>query len=235
MKNLENEIKKYSNDEIKKSCEKFFKTWKWEYWEWDIFLWVKVPKIREIVKDFYEIDLEELEKFFHSKYHEVRFWAIIILLKKYEKAKNIEEKKKILDFYIKNIDWVNNWDLVDISAHNIIWKAILEKIIKENFLDKYVQSKNIWYQRIGILSTWTLIKNNNFWKTLEISKKLLNSKEDLIHKAIWWMLREVWKKDNKIVENFIIQNYDDIPRTTLRYAIEKMDKEKRKIFLNKIF
>jgi len=235
MKNLENEIKKYSDLKIKESCERFFKTWKWEYWEWDIFLGVKVPKIREIVKNYYEIKLGELEEYFHSKYHEVRFWAIIILVKKYDKAKTFEEKKEILNFYIENIDWINNWDLVDISAHNIIGKSILENIIEENFLDKFVESKNLWYQRIAILSTWSLIKKWFFSKNLEISKKLLNSKSDLIHKALWWMWREIWKKDNKIIENFIIKNYDNIPRTALRYAIEKMDKEKRKLFLGKRF
>ena len=235
MPNLENEMKRYQDMETKKILERFFKTWKWEYGEWDVFLWIKVPKIRKIVKDYYDTNLKELEKYMHSKYHELRLGTVIILTKKYEKAKTQQEKKEILDFYVKNLDFVNNWDLVDISAQHIVWKAILDGIIEENFLDDFVKSENIWYQRVAIISTLALIKNGNFSKTLEISQKLLNSKVDLIQKALWWMWREIWKKDNEIVEKFIIKNYDQIPRTSLRYAIEKMDEEKRKRFLRKEF
>jgi len=141
-------------------------------------------------------------------------------------------KVKICKFYLKNLKRVNNWDLVDLSAHRILGQAILDGIEDEKVLDKLSGSENMWERRVAIISTAAFIKTGKFGPTLRIAEKLLGDKEDLMHKAVGWMLREVWKKDNKTCEDFLIKHYSEIPRTALRYAIERMEEGKRKRFLN---
>ncbi len=132
---------------------------------------------------------------------------------------------------MKNLKYVNNWDLVDLSAHYILGQAILDGIKDIKTLDDLVKSKILWERRVGIIATWIFIRKGKINTTLKLSKKLLGDKEDLMHKAVGWMLREAWKKDNKKVEEFLIINYNKVPRTTLRYAIERMVESKRKRFL----
>jgi 3-methyladenine DNA glycosylase AlkD len=256
---IKKELRKYASVERKKTNEWFFKTGKGEYGEGDVFLGVRVPNIRKVAKKFSEVDFKTLEKLLHSKIHEERSCALYILVAKNQKAIKNENKarqKDILKFYLKHRRQVNNWDLVDSSAHHILGRAILNDLETEKLLDKFIQSENLWERRIGIISTWVFIRMGKIETTLRLSKKLLADKEDLMHKAVGWMLREAWKlgeeqksksamkekkqdkiknKNGKIaqkkVEKFLIKNYNKLPRTTLRYAIERMPEKKRKKFL----
>jgi 3-methyladenine DNA glycosylase AlkD len=155
-------------------------------------------------------------------------FALDILKYKYEKG-NDKEKEKIVNIYLGNRNHINNWDLVDSSAPNILGKWFLDK--DRDILYQLLDEDNLWSKRIAILSTFTFIKHEDYKDTLKISKQLLSHKHDLIHKAVGWMLREIWKRDSKTAEDFIKQNYKNIPRTTLRYAIERMEEDKRKKFL----
>ena len=225
---LKKEVQKQANPKKAKILQRFFKTGKGQYGEGDIFLGLTVPQSREVVKKFYkEISLKETEEILHSKFHEERLIALLILVRKYEK--NSEQREKIFQIYLKNTAWINNWDLVDLSAPNIVGDYLLEK--DKIILYKLANSEDLWERRIAILATFYFIKNNRFAETLEISKQLLEDKEDLIHKAVGWMLREVWKRDNNAAEDFIKKHYNEMPRTTLRYAIERMEEGKRKNYL----
>ena len=159
--------------------------------------------------------------------HEVRLCALIILVNKYNK----EEPDRIYKYYLKHLNSVNNWDLVDTSAPHIIGDYLYNNLEKSEILLEFSRSENLWIRRISIVSTFTFIKNSEFNKTLEIANLLLNDDHDLIHKAVGWMLREIYKRDEILIKQFLRQNYAQIPRTTLRYAIERMDKEERLLYL----
>ena len=247
IKKIKKELKKYSSSERKKANERFFKTGKGEYGEGDIFVGVSVPDLRKIAKQFsaevfskiQKNDFSILEKLISSKIHEERLLAIIFLVNLFTKSSgssDLKNQKRVLKFYLKNKIFVNNWDIVDLSAHYILGQAILDGLEKKGILAKMAKSKNLWERRIAIISTFAFIRKGQFSETLKISKILLEDKEDLIHKAVGWMLREVWKKNERGAqkcEAFLRQNYSKIPRTTLRYAIEKMPESKRQIFLLK--
>jgi len=227
---LKKEIKKLSNLKQAKILQRFFKTKKYEYGEGDIFLGVNVPMQRKTSDKFQKLPLKDLEKLLNSKIHEYRMTSLLILIKQYEKA-NEQEKKTIFDFYLNNIKNINNWDLVDISAPKIIGDYLLNK--PRDILYKLARSKNLWEKRIAVLSTLTFIRNNEFDDTFKIAKILLSDESDLIHKAVGWMLREIGKRDQKIEEKFLKKHYLRMPRTMLRYSIEKFDEKKRKFYLSK--
>lgn len=248
LKEIRNDLLKTKNNSKIKILKKFFKTNKGEYGENDNFISAtSTPIIRKISKKYYtQLNFEQLQKLIKSKYHEERLIAILILIKKYEKSKkekNNKITKKIFNFYLKNTDYINNWDLVDISCYKIIGDYLLNKKNEEKILCKLAKSnkkKNsgwqwLWEKRISIVSTLIFIKNNEFDNTLKISKILLKEKHDLIHKAVGWMLREVGKKNQKILIDFLKKNYYLIPRTTLRYSIEKFSKKKRQNILKGSF
>ncbi|PIT89131.1 MAG: DNA alkylation repair protein [Candidatus Levybacteria bacterium CG10_big_fil_rev_8_21_14_0_10_36_7] len=227
-------LKKYASLERKKSNEWFFKTGKGQYGEGDKFIGVRVPDVRKVAKVFSGLGFMEIKKSLGSEIHEERLTALLILVENFKKAKkekNKKEQSRICKFYLKNLKRVNNWDLVDLSAHYILGQAILDGLEDEKILDKLSISKNIWERRVSIISTFAFIRIGDFKPTLRVAKKLLIDKEDLIHKAIGWMLREVWKKNAKTCEDFLIENYKKLPRTTLRYSIERMEDKERKRFL----
>ena len=227
-KEVINALKFVATEERRKVNEWFFKTGKGEYGYGDIFLGVTVPEIRKIAKKFsQEISLQELTKLIRNPTHEVRLCALIILVNKYKK----EDKNKIYKYYLNHLNAINNWDLVDTSAPHIVGDYLYNNPEKSKILLEFSQSENLWIRRISIVSTFAFIKNNEFKKTLEIAKLLLNDDLDLIHKAVGWMLREVYKRDVDLIKRFLRQNYAQIPRTTLRYAIERMDKEERLLYL----
>jgi len=226
MKIIRKTIKQLANKNQAKILQKFFKTGKGQYGEGDIFLGLKSNQIKEIAKKYKNISLKEIQKLLNSKFHEERMCALRILVYQYKKSQN---KKEIFNFYLKNSKQINNWDLVDLSAPNIAGSYLLDK--PKNILYKLAKSKNIWEKRIAIISTYSFIRVGEFEDTLKISKILLNDKHDLIHKAVGWMLREVGKKNEKILKKFLKENYNKIPRTTLRYAIEKFEKNERKNWL----
>ncbi len=227
---LKKELKKISDPEQAKILRRFFKTGKGEYGEGDIFLGVKVPDQRKMAGNFKKLSLSDIKKLLDGKIHEHRMSALFILIKQYEKADE-RGKKKIFDFYLRNTKNINNWDLVDISAPKIVGDYLLKK--PKDVLYKLSKSKNLWEKRIAILATFAFIKNNKFGDTLKISKIFLKDKHDLIHKAVGWMLREVGKRDQEIEEEFLKKYYLKMPRTMLRYAIEKFDEKKRKFYLEK--
>ena len=227
-KEVVNALKLVATEERRKVNEWFFKTGKGEYGYGDIFLGVTMPNIRRIAKEFsQEIFLQELTKLIQSPIHEVRLCALIILVNKYNK----EEPDRIYHYYLKHLNSINNWDLVDSSAPYIVGDYLYNNQEQSKILLEFSQSENLWVRRISIVSTFAFIKNNEFNKTLEIAKLLLNDDQDLIHKAVGWMLREIYKRDKRIIKRFLRQNYALIPRTTLRYAIERMDKEERFLYL----
>ena len=227
-KEVVNALKLIATEERRKVNEWFFKTGKDEYGYGDIFLGVTVPDIRRIAKKFsQEISLQELTELIRNPIHEVRLCALIILVNKYNK----EEPDRIYHYYLKHLNSVNNWDLVDTSAPHIIGDYLYKNPEKSKILFEFSSSENLWVRRISIVSTFAFIKNNEFNKTLEITKLLLNDDHDLIHKAVGWMLREIYKRDERLIKRFLRQNYAQIPRTTLRYAIERMDKEERLLYL----
>jgi len=227
---LKKELKKLSNPKQAKILRKFFKTGKGEYGEGDIFLGVKVPIQRKIAKRHQELPLRDLEKLLNSRIHEQRMVSLFILISRYEKADK-DKKKEIFDFYLKNIRGVNNWDLVDISAPKVIGDYLFGK--PKKILYQFARSKNLWERRIAVISTYAFIRDGKFNDTLRISKILLVDKHDLIHKAVGWMLREVGKRNQKIEEEFLKKYHTKMPRTMLRYAIEKFNKRKRRFYLKK--
>ena len=227
-KEVVNALKLVATEERRKVNEWFFKTGKGEYGYGDIFLGVTMPNIRRIAKKFsQEISLQELTELIRNPIHEVRLCALIILVNKYNK----EEPDRIYHYYLKHLNSINNWDLVDSSAPYIVGDYLYNNQEQSKILLEFSQSENLWVRRISIVSTFAFIKNNEFNKTLEIAKLLLNDDQDLIHKAVGWMLREIYKRDEDLIKRFLKQNYVQIPRTTLRYAIERMDKEERLLYL----
>jgi len=220
---LKRELSFYSNFEKANILQRFFKTGKGQYGEGDIFLGIIVPNTRKVAKKFTDLSLSEIKKVLYSRVHEERLCALLILVEKFVTA-NLDEQKKIFEFYIKNAKQANNWDLVDLSAPKIVGAYLLDR--PKEVLYKFAVSKNLWEKRIAIISTFTFIKNKKYTDTFKISEILINDKHDLMHKAVGWMLREVGKRSLVEEENFLKKNYKKIPRTMLRYAIEKFPKKK---------
>src|SRR3989338_3770086 len=209
------------------NLQRFFKTGKGEYGEGDIFLGIKVPEQRKLAGKYKELDLEILQKLIQSPVHEHRLTALFILIYQFKM-----NPKEIFEFYIKNTQYVNNWDLVDLSAPNIVGKYLEDK--PRDLLYKFSASENLWERRISVLSCFWFIKNKNFDDALKIAEILLNDKHDLIHKAVGWMLREIGKKNQELEEEFLKKHYKTMPRTMLRYAIEKFSEEKKKFYMKKV-
>ncbi len=189
-----------------------------------------MPECRKIASQFFGISLSDIEKLLQNSWHEIRLISLFILIEHF-RVSDEKGKKKIFDFYLKNTKYINNWDLVDTSVYKIVGEFLLEKDRK--ILYSLVTSKSLWERRISIVATYCFIKQGDFRETLEISKILSKDKEDLIHKACGWMLREVGKKDKKVLSEFLEENLKILPRTTLRYAIEKMNEKERKSFLKR--
>jgi len=238
LSNLLVDIKKLKNPSKAKILERFFKTGKGEYGEGDKFLGIVVPEQRKLVKKYWrEISLFEIKKILQSQFHEERLVALLFLVKKFE-AENEKDpltssgQAKIFNLYLKNTKFINNWDLVDLTAPNIVGEYLKDKDRK--ILYKLAKSKNLWERRIAILSTFQFIKNQDSKDALKISEILLKDKHDLIHKAVGWMLREVGKRcSEKKLEYFLQKYYQKMPRTMLRYSIEKFPEKKRQIYLKK--
>ncbi len=224
------ELKSLENKEQVKILSKFFKTGKGEYGEGDIFLGIKVPLQRNVAKKYSNLSFKDLQILLDSEIHEHRMVALIILINKYKKYKNnSSNQRQIYEFYLKNTSRINNWDLVDLSAPSIV--GDFSRIDGTEIIKFLSRSKNIWERRIAIVSTHYFIKQRSFGETLSISNTLINDEHDLIHKAVGWMLREVGKRNQEILELFLNDKYKSMPRTMLRYAIEKFPEEKRKAYL----
>ena len=229
---IKKELEKLKNPKQAEILQRFFKTGKGQYGQGDIFLGIKAPVQRKIAKEFKKVSLKDIEILLNSKVHEHRLISLFILINKFRKADNLE-KKKIFDFYLENTKNINNWDLVDLSAANIVGEFLQDKPRKA--LYKLAKSKSLWEKRIAMLACFAFIRNNDFSDALKISEILVNDEHDLIHKAVGWMLREIGKRDQKIEEAFLKKHYRKMPRTMLRYAIEKFSEKKRKFYLKKTF
>ena len=221
-------LEKQSNPEQAKILMRFFKTGIGEYGEGDEFLGIKVPVSRKIAKQFKELSLSEIQELLDSKVHEERLIRLFILVEQYRKA-DAEKMQAIYEFYLKNAKRVNNWDLVDLSAEKIMGAYLMDK--DKRILFKLAKSKNLWERRIAIMSTFHFIKNGFYDTTFAISDMLLKDEHDLIHKAVGWMLREIGNSNLAEEEKFLKKNYKTMPRTMLRYAIEKFTEKKRQVYL----
>lgn len=227
---VKNELLRYNDKKKGDSLNKFFQAYPGGYGEGDEFLGVTVPNQRLVSKKFYSsISLDEIEFLLSENIHEYRLTALFMLVLKYQKAQNEDVKEDIVNIYIKQIERVNNWDLVDSSAHLILGPHLMTR--DRGLLYELAISPNFWIQRIAIIATYHFIKNMQFSDTLRIAKILLNHKHDLIHKAVGWMLREVGNRDFDTEYKFLIKHYKSMPRTMLRYAIEKFPEELRQKFL----
>jgi 3-methyladenine DNA glycosylase AlkD len=228
--NVKKELRVFASAERKKAVEWFFKTGKGQYGEGDIFIGVATPDARRISRKYKDLPFAELQKLIASPVHEERSCALTILVLRYEKAGDLP-RKTILDFYLRNRQYVNNWDLVDCSAPKILGRAIYDGLQEVEILDRLAVSDILWERRIAIIATMYFIHKVQLKHTFRLAGKLLGDRQDLMHKAVGWMLREAWKKDPAAVETFLIKHYLQIPRTALRYAIEKMEETKRLDFL----
>ncbi|MFH1591641.1 MAG: DNA alkylation repair protein [archaeon] len=208
----------------------FFKTGPGEYGEGDVFLGVVVPEQRKVAKKHRGLSLEGVEELLASPVHEHRLTAIFILTDIYRRADKFG-KRKAVDLYIANTSRVNNWDLVDLSAPQILGDYLLDK--DRSILRKSACSDLLWERRISIITTFAFIRNNEFSDTLEIADLLVSDTHDLMHKAVGWMLREVGKRDQKTEEAFLDRHAATMPRTMLRYAIERFDEKRRKYYMDK--
>ncbi len=225
---IKSRLKKLADKKTAQILQGFFKTGKGEYGEGDIFLGIRVPILRKLLKEYRHTPETEVIKLLHSPIHEERMLAILILVDTFTKG---DEKKKnsIYRLYLNNTESINNWDLVDISAGHIVGAYLINRSRK--ILYRLAGSDMLWERRIAIVATFNFIRHNDFSDTLKISEMLLSDKEDLIHKAVGWMLREVGKRDFTAEEKFLKRYYKKMPRTMLRYAIEKFPERKRQKYL----
>lgn len=228
---LRKELQELKNSEQAKNLQRFFKTGKGQYGEGDVFLGIKVPVTRKIVKKYWKyISLKDIQELLNSKFHEERLTGLLILVEAYKKSKKDKMKQReIYEFYLKNTSRINNWDLVDLSAPNIVGDFC--SVEGTEILKLLAKSENIWERRIAILASGAFIRKRIFGETLAISDMLLKDEHDLIHKAVGWMLREVGKRNLDVLEIFLKDRYKTMPRTMLRYAIERFPEEKRKAYL----
>jgi 3-methyladenine DNA glycosylase AlkD len=227
LNSIKKELNKLKNPKKAKLLSRYFKTGKGDYADGDIFLGIIVPLQREIAKK-YDLSLDDIDKLLKSRIHEHRLTALFILIKKYKKSDE-KQKKEIVRLYLRNAKNINNWDLVDLSAPNILGDFLLNKDRKILYT---LAKGHLWEKRIAVLATFAFISNNDFKDCLKIAEILLKDKHDLIHKAVGWMLREIGKRDLKAEEDFLKRHCAAMPRTMLRYAIEKFDEKKRKLYLS---
>ena len=225
--NVRKELKSMADPDKAVILQRFFKTGLGQYGEGDIFIGVTVPQSRKIAKKFSQLQLVEVKTLLYSRIHEERLVALLILVWRYSSALDSrEEKEEIVKFYLDNIKQVNNWDLVDLSAPNILGAHLIDNRDRR-LLYRLAKSENVWERRVAILATYHFIRNGDFSYTLKIAEMLLQDRHDLIHKAVGWMLREVGKRDATAQEEFLEKYWSVMPRTMLRYAIERLPENKR--------
>jgi 3-methyladenine DNA glycosylase AlkD len=208
---------------------RFFKTGKGEYGHGDVFWGLTVPEQRKIARGYYDLPLKDIIKLLHSRVHEERFTALILMVHRYQKG-NDKIKTQVFDQYLKNTRWINNWDLVDTSTPQIVGDYCLRHALDDH-LRRLATSTSLWERRIAVLATFAHIRMEKVDLTLEIGEKLLKDNHDLIHKAVGWMLREAHKRKPVEVERFLSKHAKKMPRVMLRYAIERMPEVKRKQML----
>jgi len=223
------EIRALANKEIAQHSLRFFKTDKGEYGHGDLFLGVRAPQIRLIAKKHIDISITDMKTLICSKYHEERFLGLIILVNKYAKTKDKKNRNQLYKIYVSSFKYINNWNLVDVTCPHVTGKHLIDK--DRTILYKWAKSEDLWTKRIAMVSTFSFIRKNDLEDTFKIAEILLHDEHDLIHKAVGWMLREAGKRDIKKEETFLKKYYKTMPRTMLRYSIEKFPETKRQKYL----
>lgn len=228
-KTIEKELSKYANKDKAKILQGFFKTGKGQYGEGDVFIGVKVPESRTVAKKFKDAPFSEVKKLLQSKVHEHRLTALLLLVHNFE----LTHDKKIVDYYLANTKYVNNWDLVDLTSHKILGEYLIDKKKERKVLYELSKSKNMWERRIAIVSCFAFIRQGDLNDAYKLAEQYLTEQHDLMHKATGWVLRECGKKDQPRLEKFLDKHVKKMPRTMLRYAIERFEEKKRKEYLKK--
>ncbi len=226
---LRDDLNALADSEQARHLPRFFKTGKGDYGEGDRFLGIRVPQQRQLVNKYRDqIGVAEVEKLLHSEFHEHRLTALLLWVQHYQNG-DTAQREAVYSAYLANTAWINSWDLVDSTAHHIVGAHLLRR--SREGLYRLAEAKNLWQRRIAIISTLYFIKNDDFAETLQLAEYLLHDQEDLIHKAVGWMLREVGKRDRAAEAVFLQQYAALMPRTMLRYAIEKFSPEKRQYYM----
>lgn len=228
---IQKELESYSTPEKKEFLPYFFKTGKGQYGEGDKFMGVVVPDTRKVAKKYKDISFDELTRLLYSDYHECRLCALLILVEVFKKEKEEGKRKAIVDFYLSLSHRINNWDLVDLTARDILGEYLIDK--KRDILYTLADSALLWDQRIAVIATFAFIRRNDHKDILALSEKLLHHRHDLMHKAIGWMLRESGKRDKEVLIGFLDCYHKEMPRTMLRYSIEKLTPEERAFYMKK--
>ncbi|MEQ1532303.1 MAG: DNA alkylation repair protein [Sideroxydans sp.] len=223
------ELRALASPELATLQQRFFKTGPGQYAEGDIFMGIKVPPLRALAKQQRDIGLDTISTLLHSTYHEERLFALLLLMQFYKKA-SAQERDAAFNLYLNNTPHINNWDLVDVSAPHIVGCHLSTRPREK--LHHMARSSSLWERRIAIISTLYFIRDNDFDDTLRLATCLLHDTQDLMHKAVGWMLREIGKRDFAVEEEFLLKHYRTMPRTMLRYAIERFPETRRKEFLN---
>ncbi|MCW4051068.1 MAG: DNA alkylation repair protein [Candidatus Bathyarchaeota archaeon] len=227
---VKNELEKLSNPEHAMKLQGFFKTGKGEYGEGDVFLGLRVPDQRRVAKKYRKAPLTDVSELLRSEVHEHRLTALFILTEQFNKG-NEETRRRIVDLYLSNTAYVNNWDLVDSSAHKILGEWLIDK--ERGLLYELARSESLWERRISVISTFAFISRGDLVDAVALAEALVDDEHDLIHKASGWVLREVGKKDQAVLEKFLLENYKTMPRTMLRYSIERLPEELRRFYMGR--
>jgi 3-methyladenine DNA glycosylase AlkD len=225
---IQKKLRSLGNKEIAQHSQRFFKTGKGEYGEGDHFLGIRVPVLRNLVRTSNTLNTRQILDLLTSNYHEERLFALLWLVDRFNKANELE-RSQIYGLYLDHTRYINNWDLVDSSASQIVGSYLIDK--DREPLYELARSASLWERRISIISTGSFIRNRDFQDALKISELLLNDDQDLIHKAVGWMLREIGKRDPDVEKSFLKTRYQQMPRTMLRYAIERFPDAERKAYL----
>lgn len=211
-------------------CQRYFKTGPGEYGEGDVFLGIALPVLRKTVIPYQDASIQTVTELIRSKYHEERLLALLIWVRQFQRQKPVS-RQTIFESYLAHTQWINNWDLVDASAHKIVGRYLVENDLEASLLDRLAGSESIWERRIAVISTFSFLPSRSFTIPLRIARALLNDQEDLIHKAVGWQLREIGKLDQEAEIRFLNPRYKSMPRTMLRYAIERFDEPLRQAYL----
>lgn len=227
-KDIQHALREIADPVIAEHSQRFFKTAEGQYGAGDRFLGVRVPNVRKVAQRFRAAPFPVMKSVLRSKYHEERLCALFLLVHRYQRGDDAQ-RREVFDHYLANTKYVNNWDLVDGSAHQIVGGHLLERSRRP--LRRLARSKNLWERRIAIIATYHFIKHEQFDDTLELAAILRDDPEDLIHKAVGWMLREVGNRNRAAEEGFLQAHHQQMPRTMLRYAIEKFPERRRQQYL----
>lgn len=228
LRDIQERVRREANPEVAGRLQRFFKTGPGQYGEGDLFLGIRVPDLRRLAKAFQDVPVPVLPLLLASPYHEERMLALLLMIRSFERGDE-RDRERMYRLYLANTTYINNWDLVDVSAPHIVGANLQDR--EKTPLYDLARSSMLWERRISIVATFHDIRRHRFDDALAVAELLLSDTEDLIHKAVGWMLREIGKRNVSVLEGFLVRHYRDMPRTMLRYAIEKFSEKKRMAYL----